>query len=224
MKPVHVTTRNFLASLAATALLAATGTASGATPALFAQSANLSGSGNTLNVTRVPVRDSTGKTTYKDIELTFDVSNTGVVTLGLGSPVVTTSPSLNVAGFKAGVYKDSLGRHVRVSGPSVLPGGRTTWSMDWIDPTSGHYFNASWATGAVKGHPNETTLNNAGITTTPYSWGIVGANFAFLGNWYVGGIIGSAQLGDTLTLHWFYNDTIEDASWVFTRCPAGNLC
>jgi hypothetical protein len=82
-----------------------------APPDMLLQSANLSDSGNTLNVTRVPVRDSTGKITYKDIELTFDISNTGVVTLGPGSPVVTTSPSLNVAGFRAGIYKDTDKRH-----------------------------------------------------------------------------------------------------------------
>ena len=218
-----LTTRDLLISLAA-GLIVVTSGASAAPPDMLLQSANVSGSGNTLNVTRVPVRDSTGKITYKDIELSFDVSNTGVVTLGAGSPVVTTSPSLNVAAFRAGIYKDSLNRHVQVSGPSVLAGGRTGWTMNWIDPGAGAYFNATWATGAVTGHPNGTTLTAFGITTTTYSWGVIGSNNGFLANWFAAYVFGAAQLGDVLTLHYFHNDTAENAAWVFTRCPAGNLC
>jgi len=225
MKFVNITPRDFRNALTATALVVSAGTASAAPPDMLLQSANVSGSGNTLNVTRVPVRDSTGKVTYKDIELSFDVSNTGVVTLGPGSPVVTTSPSLNVAAFRAGIYKDSLKRHVQVSGPSVLAGGRTGWTISWIDPTAGNHFNATWATGAVTGHPNETTLKAYGITTTAYSWGVIGSNnHVFLSGWYPSYVFGAAQTGDTLTLHYFESDTVEDAAWIFTRCPAGNLC
>ena len=224
MKLGHVRIRDCRNSLAATALLVSAGTASAAPPDMLLQSANLSGSGNTLNVTRVPVRDSTGKVTYKDIELSFDVSNTGVVTLGPGSPVVTTSPTLNVAGFRAGIYKDSLKRHVQVSGPSVLAGGRTGWTLTWIDPTVSAHFNATWATGAITGHPNEATLKLWGFTTTAYSWGVIGSNSGFIGSWFPSYVFGAAQLGDVLTLHYFESDTVENSAWVFTRCPAGNLC
>ncbi|WP_139559168.1 hypothetical protein [Methylotetracoccus oryzae] len=226
MKFGHIRIRNFRNSLAATALVVSAGTTSAAPPDMLMQSANLSGSGNTLNVTRVPVRDSTGKVTYKDIALSFDVSNTGVVTLGPGSPVVTTSPSLNVAGFRAGIYKDSDGRHYQVAGPSVLAGGRTAWTVVWIDPpTTSYSFNANWATGAVTGHPNQTTLNNAGITSSgQYSWGIVGNRDSWELLWTEGAIIGAAQSADALTLHYFGSDTIETSSWVLIRCPAGNLC
>jgi hypothetical protein len=113
-----------------------------------------------------------------------------------------------------------------VSGPSVLAGGRTAWTVVWIDPPSTSCsFNASWATGAVIGHPNQTTLTNAGISTSgQYSWGIVGNRDSWELLWTAGNVIGAAQSGDALTLHYFDSNTIVDSSWVFTRCPAGNLC
>src|SRR5215470_7709155 len=50
-------------------------------PQSFFGSALITGANNRITVTRVPVIDSRGKVTYRDITIDFEVSSTGVLTL-----------------------------------------------------------------------------------------------------------------------------------------------
>ena len=105
-----------------------TNLAEAATPNSFFGSALVTGTNNRITVTRVPVIDSAGVVTYKDVTLNFVVSTTGVLTLAPST--ITPSPALITSGFRAGNYKDTSGNKYVVSGPSVIPGtARTTWSL-----------------------------------------------------------------------------------------------
>src|ERR1017187_2700037 len=79
--------------------------ASAQTPpyALF-QQATLTGSGNTINATQVPVVTASGLTLYLNLSLQFNVDNNGNFTISSGFPQTTSAPSPITNGFRAGRY------------------------------------------------------------------------------------------------------------------------
>jgi hypothetical protein len=187
----------------------------------------ISGAGNTVNMSRVPVRTSTGSILYKDIVIKFDVGATGTVALSAGFPTVTSSVALSTGNFRAGNYKDTLGHVYGVQGPAALSGGRTKWTLAWVPPAGKTgSFNLTWATGAVTGHPFEGVLKRYGITASTYSWGLVGqeatgtagwVNPPF-GGWATDYAFGAWQTGDQLELHVFGTGSTEYTHVFLTRC------
>lgn len=166
--------------------------------------------GNAVSMTRIPVRTSTGAVLFKDIQIQFTVDNLGNTTLTAGFPKITASPPPIPSAFKAGTYKDFLGRKYLVSGPAVIPGGRAMWRIQQTAP-AGLVFEASWATGAVAGHPFISQLTRNKITSTLYAWGVVGANNnfnPFLLN--VNEVVGAQQIGNQLVFH-LYDDPVSNA-------------
>jgi hypothetical protein len=196
-----------------------------ATPNAYFGSALITGADNRISVSRVPVIDSAGTVTYKDLTIDFDVSSVGELNMSAYNPTITASPALITSGFKAGNYKDARGNKYAVTGPSVIPGTtRTTWSLAFVTGADASQFSMSWVTGPITGHPNQSSLTARSITTTAYSWGIVGAVspisglFPFNG-WLNANVVGAAQAGDQLVLHYFKaGDNIEDASVSLTYC------
>ena len=191
-------------------------------------SALITGADNRISVTRVPVIDSTGKVTYKEVTIDFEVSSTGVLTLAPSSPTITPSPSLITSGFKAGKYKDARGNKYVVTGPSVIPNTtRTTWSLAFTTGPDATQFSMSWTTGPIAGHPNQSSLTARSITTEAYSWGIVGSE-AFLSGYFPfiywgnhGYVVGAAQAGGQLVLHLFSDlNNVEDGSVSLLSCTA----
>jgi hypothetical protein len=165
--------------------------------------------GNTVSMTRIPVKTSTGAVLFKDIQIQFTVDNLGNTTLSAGFPKVTVSPVIPTS-FKAGTYKDIYGYKYTVSGPAPIVGGRTMWRIQRITP-AGYIFEASWATGAVSGHPFQTQLTRNKITSTVYTWGVVGAsNDVTLFYLNINEILGVQQIGNQLVFH-LYNDPISNA-------------
>lgn len=183
--------------------------------AVFAQSMTAEGgttatAGNTVSMTRIPVRTSTGTVLFKDIQIQFTVDNLGNTTLSAGFPKITASPAPIPSAFKAGTYKDIFGKKYLVSGPAVIPGGRVMWRIQSSAP-AGYVFEASWATGAVAGHPFQSQLTRNKITSTLYAWGVVGTinNFSpFFLN--VDEVVGAQQIGNQLVFH-LYNDPVSNA-------------
>lgn len=175
--------------------------------------------GNTVSMTRIPVRTSTGTVLFKDIQIQFTVDNLGNTTLSAGFPKITVSPAPIPSAFKAGTYKDIFGRKYLVSGPAIIPGGRVMWQIQETAP-AGFVFEASWATGAVAGHPFQAQLTRNTITSTLYAWGVVGAinNFStfFLD---VNDVLGAQQIGNQLIFH-LYNDftAVQTSSATLTLC------
>jgi hypothetical protein len=197
--------------------------ASAATPRASFGAALVTGADNRISVSRVPVLDSVGKVYYKDLTINFQVDSTGNLTLGTAT--IYASPSLVTSGFQAGNYKDTLGNTYQLTGPSVIPGTtRTVWSLAFTAGTYVTQFSMSWVTGAIAGHPNESSLKSRNITSTAYSWGIVGnstgqkSGFPFY-NWgNYAYVVGAAQAGNQLVLHLFKDiNNIEDSSVSLTK-------
>jgi len=204
------------------------GGAQAATPKSSFGSALITGADNRISVTRVPVISSTGAVTYKNVTIDFEVSSTGVLTLAPFSPIIAASPSLITSGFKAGNYRDGRGNKYAVTGPSVIPETtRTAWSLALTSGPDASQFSLSWVTGPIAGHPNQSSLAARSITTTAYSWGIVGSeslitgSFPFIQWGNNGYVAGAAQAGNQLVLHLFRNlDNLEDGNVSLTFCTA----
>ncbi len=71
-----------------------------ATPNAYFGSALITGANNRISVSRVPVINSAGAVTYKDLTFNFDVSSAGVLSMLAFNPTITASPSLITSGFK----------------------------------------------------------------------------------------------------------------------------
>ncbi len=191
---------------------------SAATPRASFGSALITSADNRISVTRVPVINSAGAVSYKDVTINFTVDTAG--TLTAGATTINASPNLVTSGFQAGNYRDARGNTYKVTGPSVIPGTtRTMWSLVFVSGPDATQLSMSWVTGPITGHPNQSSLTVRNITSTAYSWGIIGdakylsSNFPFYG-WGNGAyVVGAAQAGTQLILNAFSNlDNIVDDS------------
>ena len=197
-----------------------------ATPTMQAESATLSGASNTVVITRVPTTTATGAVKYWNITLQFNIDGvTGTPTLTPLFPTIVSSPSVAVGNFKPGTYKDGLGKKYTVGGPNIVAGGRTSWSISMVPNLAGSFFNAAWTTGHIAGHPNQASLTARTITSTAFSWGVIGSNGQNSSNevfftWRPeGSVVGASQTGNSLALHLFSDlNAIEDSNVSLTLC------
>ena len=154
----------------------------------------------------------------------FDVDGlTGKPTITPLFPTIVTSPSVTVGNFKPGTYKDGRGDKYAVGGPNIVAGGRTSWSIAMLPNPSGGFVNATWTTGPIAGHPNQASLTARTITSTAFSWGVMGASGNLYGGpfwiWSQGAVIGASQTGNSLALHLFLDlNAIEDSNVSLTLC------
>ena len=125
-------------------------TVSGTDLNVHLESANIVGSGLTVNMHRVPVvSNSTGATAYYDVSYKLTTDSKGNLTFA--NFTQTTSPTLNSAdNFIPGTYADQSGNKYQVSGGGII-NNRTTWNMTSL--TAGLNLTANWATGAASGNP-----------------------------------------------------------------------
>lgn len=183
----------------------------------FMESATYGGAGNVLVVTRIPVRNSTGQITYKDVRLPFSVSAAGVLTAG--TPVIAASPILLTGNFVPGRYRNGSDFFM-LAGPGTGPNGRTTWGVNGIDCT----FDAGWTTGPVAGHPSQSRLQDAGITYGGLAYGSGGGNGScFPTNvWNSGTLVGASGGTNGFTLFSYTRNGTDVGSSVqslsFSRC------
>jgi len=112
--------------------------------------------------------------------------------------------------------------------PGVGDGGRISGSIQRINVVSSGFdtFNANWTSGAITGHPHQAKLNAAGITSTAFNWGVMGAagSGTVSSGWKAGDIIGVIQNGNQLCIVNFGVDKNADTSLAFTLCPTANPC
>jgi len=174
--------------------------------ALFQNSA-LTGSGNTINATRVPVVISSSLTIYVDLTIQFNVDSNGNLTLTANYPQVAPSPVLLTGNFKAGTYVGPptfLGGKalITVTGPGVLDGGVTSWVVSTAAGASGSTCptTATFYAGPIASNPLATRLTAAKITSTAWSYGFNGTSTCSNNNWLTGGLIGVSQIGNTITI------------------------
>lgn len=83
-------------------------------PYALLQQATLTGSGNTITATQIPVVTASGVVVYVKAAIQFNVDANGNLTVAPGFPQMTAAPSTIVSNFKAGRYV----------GPSNVLGGK----------------------------------------------------------------------------------------------------
>jgi hypothetical protein len=195
------------------------------TPGPQFQYASITGSGNTLNLTRVPVTTSAGNVVYQDIVLQFDNDGNGNLTVTAGYPTVNASPNLLVSSFQAGKYVGPStvlkgNAVITVNGPGVVNGGSTTWSHASGTGADSCTYPASgtWYVGSMDNNPLAARLKKANITSTAWTYGISGGGIAFSCGgslsfaWGNGAILGVSQVGNTITFASFTNNSFDQAS------------
>jgi hypothetical protein len=190
--------------------------------ALF-QYSSLTGSGNTITATEVPVVTASGVTVYVNLALQFNVDANGNLTISTGYPQVTPAPTILTSSFTAGTYVGPStalagGMIVTVSGPGVTDGGATEWTLstgsganNCTTPVS-----ASWYVGPIASNPWASRIKAAGITSTAFSYGIAsGPGCGFTGvtgnDWPNGALIGVSQVGNTLTIASFSSGSTDNS-------------
>jgi len=185
-------------------------------PAPVFQNATLTGSGNTITASRVPVVLSASLIVYVDVTLQFTSDSNGNLTLATGFPQFAPSAALVTGGFKAGTY---LGPNtlfkgnglISVSGPAVLDAGATLWSLTTAPGTDPSLYlaSANWYAGPIASNPYATRISAAKITSTAYSYGVVTGGPNCATPWCSGSdgnLIGVIQTGNMLSIATFsYN-------------------
>ncbi|MGH7115580.1 MAG: hypothetical protein ACREE9_13920, partial [Stellaceae bacterium] len=194
-----------------------------ATPTPYLQDSTIVGSGGTITATDVPVETSTGSLVYKDLTIQLNADVKGNLTIARGYPKVVNaiSPILNhfVAGHYAGPPTLASGKFlVTVNGPGVSSGGATAWSLT---PSSGsncgtYPQSVTWYTDPIASNPLAARLKKAGITSSFYSYGIVGFGPTCAAGTYFdfesGALVGLSQIEGSLTIVSFtYNGGATDS-------------
>jgi hypothetical protein len=182
-------------------------------PTPLFQNATLSGSGNTITATRVPVVISATQTIYVDIAIQFNSDANGVLTIANGFPQINQSPNLLTGGFQAGTYLGPLSLFngkglISVSGPTVEDGGYTFWSLTTAPGTDPGVYptSANWYVGPIANNPYAARINAAKITNTTYSYGIMTSSGGCIAVWCTAGtgnLIGVSQTGNVLSIATF---------------------
>jgi hypothetical protein len=176
-----------------------------ATPTAEFQDSTLTGSGDVINATMLPVVTSTG-TVYKNLTLQFNIDSSGGITVAAGFPHLVPAPTPQITSFRAGTYVgpstvlNDLAL-ITVSGPGVTTGGATEWSLQ-ASPGAAvctYPSSATWYVGPVTSNPLYSRLKAKGITSAAYSYGILGGEVCY-GYWEDGTLIGVSQTGNTITV------------------------
>lgn len=180
--------------------------------ALFDQ-ATLTGSGNTITATQIPVVTATGAVVYLSATLQFNVDANGGLTMATGYPQIAAAPTLITGGFKAGTYvgpSTILGGKaiITVTGPGVTDGGATLWTLTTGSGADGATYpsSASWYAGPTANNPNANRLSKANVTSTALSYGVGSSQATTLPGvrfWGQNTLIGASQVGNTITFYSF---------------------
>jgi hypothetical protein len=184
--------------------------AQGQIPSAMFQNSTLTGSGNTMTATRVPVRISSSLTIYLDVTVKFDVDSNGNLTVSAGQPQILPSATLLTGNFKAGTYvgPSSVANGkaiITVGGPGVSDGGATAWSLSAAAGADSCTFppSATWYVGPISNSPLQARLKSQGITSTAWSYGVSGqacTGFPNYTYWAAGTLIGVSQTGNAVTI------------------------
>jgi hypothetical protein len=181
-----------------------------APPYSLFQYSTLTGSGNTLTATWLPIVTAKG-TIYKNLTLAFNVDANGNLTVAPGYPKFVVTPPPLITAFRAGKYigpgQDS-GWIFNVSGPGLAAGGATEWSLAAAPgvPAFMYPLSATWYAGPIATNPLAARLKAAGITSTAFSYGTATSECG-CPRWRPNTLIGVSQIGKTLTIVSFTSES-----------------
>lgn len=191
------------------------------TPDALMQYSTLTGSGNTITATWIPVTTSSG-TVYKNITLVFDVDSKGDLTIASGYPHVTLAPATIVSSFQSGNYVGpstiwSGEMSISVTGGGIAPGGATEWTLAASKGAAPETFpsSATWYVGPLSTNPLEARITAAGLTSTYPSMSFgVGSSSCWSSNcnyaWNQNVLFGVSQAGNSLTFYSFTDSGNKD--------------
>jgi hypothetical protein len=195
-----------LAMVFSAALVFVIGAQTPQTPSAQFQYSNLTGSGNTINATHIPVVTASGVTVYVNLAMQFNVDANGNLTLSSGFPQATLFPALLTTSFVAGKYVGpsailSGKTSVIVSGPGVTDGGATEWSLSAAAGADNCTYpsSATWYVGPIANNPLAARITKAGITSTALSYGVGSSQCSTDAAWGVNTLIGVSQIGNSIT-------------------------
>lgn len=204
---------------------ASVGLAQSTTPHAIFENSTLSGSGNAVNVTQLPVVKSDGTIVYLDLVVQFDVAGDGTPTVSAGFPQIVPSPQTIADRFRAGTYAgvDSGADVIIVSGPGVTPNGATVWSLAWVGGAGcATPYIATWydvGTG-INNSPIYGRLKGAGVTSTQFGqfdqFG-TGAGNCGGPNWLSNSLLGFSQTGNQLSIVSFTKNGVDQSLPVDTK-------
>lgn len=150
---------------------------------------------------------SNGKFIYKDVVIELKADGNGNLTYVPSTPQQKLSPSLISNRFVAGtyVYPGNIKYGYVLSGPSGVPGSSATKFEVNKSPSLNDACGvpAIFYVGALSANPNYARIKAAGITSTEYSYGIIGGSSACSingGSFRTGALVGFSQSGNLITI------------------------
>ena len=183
------------------------------TPTAFTERSKVIATDQEIHLYGLPTKGSDGKTRYFDVTVTLNVRDTGKPA-GTAPVSSVPSPRVQPSEFVPGVYTTPVDGGKTCTLTASAFGGRTEFDMhcrydDYPDRT----FTATWYTGPIAGHPLEEQLTAAHLDTLPnneeFAWGRVGfsGSTAWFGCFFSPDLFAARQIGDTLTLTNYGNDS-----------------
>jgi hypothetical protein len=185
------------------------------TPYAEFQNSTLTGTTSTITVSNLPIVTGSGTIIYDNATIQFNVSSTGILTVG--STQFTAAPSVDVNAFEAGNYglANNGGTQLVISGPGVTNGGSTEWSLDPNPGASCAYPNmAAWYVGPVKSSPYYTRILAAGVPLTGFSYGISGTSCGNSADWESNSLLGFSQTGSQISIVSFTANGVDQSQQV----------
>jgi hypothetical protein len=191
----------------AAALLVASAHAHATDSSIYLEYSNVTAVGPTITITRLPILKPDGKFIYKDVIIQLKSDSSGNLTYVPSTPQQKLSPSLISNRFVAGtyVYPGNTNEGFILSGPSGVPGRSVTKFEVNKSPSLRDYCGvpAIFYVGALSANPNYARIKAAGITSTEYSYGIIGGSVSCGingGTFGTGALVGFSQSGNLLTI------------------------
>jgi len=210
--------KNLITSLALVSLLGGLSPLAFAEPTLYVERAGISALGDKVRLTRVPVKTTDAHGHYIDIDLTFKMDAQGQLTT---TTSVANSILAATTEFLPGDYDGGMPYNCRL-GVGNAKGGRVSGSLTCPEA----HYSATWMSGPVKGHPNETKLTAAGIGALEgaanVSWGLGGSTSGATNAPEIfrkSQIIAAQQSGNALSLTAYGEKGEVIATWAFALLP-----
>jgi len=129
---------------------------------------NVVGSGDQITITRLPIVRNNGKVIYKDVIIKFGLNKKRNLIVLKKFPKTTNSTPIMNADLVAGRYQlNNSSWEYDLIGPTVGPNGRSLWTLVGTNNS----LDMTFYTGPVKGHPLEQRIKDAGINSSPFTFG-----------------------------------------------------
>ncbi len=186
------------------------------------ESTHIVGSGRTLNMHRVPVRNvNTGETTYYDASFDFTFSQEeGFIFEQMSSVVISPPLMISITSLVVGVYRDVEGYCFELESPIAFTDNRSLYlfkavtGISGCEKSSNQTLTAQITSGPAVGHPEIGHRSIVKELPDTYVYGIIADAQGYSGaqinsSWDSNAIIGLRQTGGNLTVARFTNNSIS---------------